>query len=278
MKYQPKLPERNSNVTPQNALRELVTLLGGLSAIVLLLYGLIGLFIDMAVAVIDPATEVWIYQSSGIDQLAEVKPLPLDTAAGKALRATETATQNLLSDLAQCADLAYGVDLKVEESKAVNALAWPGGHIVVLSGLLDKMESQNGLAFVLAHELAHFKNRDHLRSMGRGVVILSLAVLIGGANGELSDLIMSLSNVRTMAFSQTNESAADATALDILNCHYGHIGGASEFFNVISQVDDNTDFTLMHYFSSHPQIQQRIVAIEQLRQSRGYHVGETLAL
>jgi Zn-dependent protease with chaperone function len=66
------------------------------------------------------------------------------------------------------------------QSDAVNAMAVPGGKMVVFSGLLDSLSSTNGLMFVLAHEVGHFKNRDHLRLMGRGIVLSILAMLALG--------------------------------------------------------------------------------------------------
>ena len=46
-------------------------------------------------------------------------------------------------------------------------------------GLLENVESENELAFVLGHELGHFRNRDHLRGLGRGIAF-SLVLVAGG--------------------------------------------------------------------------------------------------
>ncbi|MFT4926853.1 MAG: Zn-dependent protease with chaperone function [Phenylobacterium sp.] len=98
-------------------------------------------------------------------------------------------------------------------------------------------------------------------------VLLSLSTLIG----DVADL-------RMAQFSQHRESAADAIALDIVNCHYGHVGGATEFFDLIKQADENFDFAPMHYFSSHPEIQARIDSIQRLGQLLGYRSGEVVGL
>ncbi len=42
--------------------------------------------------------------------------------------------------------------------------------MVVFTGLLEKMTSENELAFVLAHELGHYDHRDHLRGLGRAAL------------------------------------------------------------------------------------------------------------
>ena len=45
----------------------------------------------------------------------------------------------------------------------MNAVALPGGNIVVFAGLLKEIKSENELAMILGHELGHFAHRDHLR-------------------------------------------------------------------------------------------------------------------
>jgi hypothetical protein len=55
---------------------------------------------------------------------------------------------------------------------------------------MKQVESENELAFVLGHELGHFRNRDHLKSLGRD---LALALLIatlsqGSSVGDLAAL------------------------------------------------------------------------------------------
>jgi len=52
---------------------------------------------------------------------------------------------------------------------APNAFAFPGGTIGITRGLLDALDDDIELAFVLAHELGHFYHRDHLQGMGRAM-------------------------------------------------------------------------------------------------------------
>ena len=37
-------------------------------------------------------------------------------------------------------------------------------------------------------------------------------------------------------YSRGREAQADANALRILQCHYGHVGGATEFFEALSKL------------------------------------------
>jgi len=60
--------------------------------------------------------------------------------------------------------------------------------------------------------------------------------------------------------------------LDIIQCHYGHVGGATEFFSKISDPEDDLPFT--HYFKTHPEAEARVKAIQLLSQAKHYVEGE----
>ncbi len=54
-----------------------------------------------------------------------------------------------------------------------------GSYLFVTNGLLAAVESENELAFVLAHELGHFHHRDPLQALGRSLVLITLSSLLG---------------------------------------------------------------------------------------------------
>ena len=51
----------------------------------------------------------------------------------------------------------------VIESSGVNAFAAPGGYILITRGLLNLTETEDQLAFILAHEISHVVKRHHLK-------------------------------------------------------------------------------------------------------------------
>ena len=175
MQYIPKLPETNVNVTPTSPLKDLVVMLGGVILLLVALYVLLGLAVDLLVPRISPAMEArFSGYFSSMRPGGEVK-----TSAGKPLQKLANNIQQ------QCVDLPYPLNVEVVEDETVNALALPGGNIVIFSGLIDAAESENELAFVLAHEMGHFANRDHLTSMGRGLVFVVLNSVVFGADSVI---------------------------------------------------------------------------------------------
>ena len=153
------------------------------------------------------------------------------------------------------------------DSPEINAVALPGRNIIVFKGLLGAVDSENELAFVLAHELGHFANRDHLRGLGRGLVMLAISVAIFGQDNSVSGFIMNSVVSAEMTFSRAQELAADRYAIELLNRRYGHVGGAVDFFGKIRE--KNRMGRLQHYFASHPHPDSRIEALENLIAKKG---------
>ena len=266
MQYHAKLPDDTPNVSHQNPVKEFLSLLAGLLAIVLFVYWILGFFIDEAVEFISPEMEIAIFESLGEEIIASQGGERSDK-----INKTEQHMRVLLDDLTACMDVGYPIELIFQQSDKANAFAAPGGKMVVLSGLLKHVKSENGLAFVVAHELGHFKNRDHLRGLGRGVVLMALSFLATG-NMHLSKVLVPVNAFQNAQFSQGRESDADERALDIIQCHYGHVGGATEFFSKISDPEDDLPFT--HYFKTHPEAEARVKAIQLLSQAKHYVEGE----
>jgi Zn-dependent protease with chaperone function len=266
MEYKAKVPKENHNISHKQPLKEILSLLVGIAAFILVIYIILGFLIDTTVDSISTETEIAIYEALRSDEL-----LSSDEASTE----NEKNTRALLSGLLECSDLGYSIQLSVNESNIVNAYALPSGDIVIFQGLLDKVSSENGLAFVLAHEIAHFKNRDHLRALGRVVIIVAISAFFGGQDTDVSTIMSPLVNFETAQYSQQRESKADEVALDILNCHYGHVGGATEFFALIAQPKETMDFSITHYFSSHPEAETRIASIQRLGEEKGYEVRDT---
>lgn len=153
----------------------------------------------------------------------------------------------------------------------VNALAIPGDRIIIYQGLLDKMQSENELMMVLGHELGHFANRDHLKSLGRGVVMqLVLAAFFGDLGSLQAIAVSGVTALSNAQFSQNQEYRADKVGLDLLHATYGHVAGATDFFTELSQQPElNIDF-----LSTHPASRNRVKRLEEAIAQRGYRLGE----
>lgn len=262
MKYTPSLPPQNDNVTQEHPLKDFLLILGALAALALLGFFLLGLLIDAVVDRMEPGTE-----ASLTRLIAENMPAEPGKTDPRQAR-----LQALVDGLRPCIGLVGPAQVRLSASDAPNAMVVPGGTMYVFSGLLEHVKSENGLSFVLAHELAHLAHRDHLRALGRGVVLYGLAALVTGDNSALAGVLAPAQQLGESSYSRSRESAADALALRVLHCRYGHAGGATEFFTALRGKDESS-LPGSHYFASHPAMDARIAALQAAIARAGMKTG-----
>ena len=98
-----------------------------------------------------------------------------------------------------------------------NAFAVPGGHIVVMRGLLDTLESPEELAGILAHEIGHVIERHPLAGAIRITGISVLLDLVVGGDSDIVDALVQLGGTLiAFSYNREDERTADAIALEIL--------------------------------------------------------------
>jgi Zn-dependent protease with chaperone function len=266
MKYTPREPTTNVNVSRTSPLREFFVLTGGLLTVLVVIYLILGFAVDLIIPHI----------SSNLEKKIAV-PFLNSIETKKPDLKKERFVQALVDDLQKnCAQLPYEFKAVVRQSTAINALALPGGNIVVFTGLLDKVSSENELAFVMAHEMGHYANRDHLKGIGRAFVFITISSLIFGADSSINNLIANGLNITELSFSRNQETQADEFACKTINCLYGHTGGAINFFKKIPK--ENNPGKFGHYFASHPENQRRIKHLNKLIESNQYKILKTKPL
>ncbi len=263
MEISNQVPDGKVNVTDRSPLMELLLLLSGALGIIVALYFLLGFLVDFSVQYLSPENEQALAKHFSSNWESNLKK--------------ETAKVQVLLDKLQsdCAKLSYQTKAFVIDQKTINAGALPGGTILVFSGLLDKMKSENELVFVLGHELGHFKNKDHLKGLGRGVILLVLSNLVLGPDNALNDIIFGSLNIANSKFSREQESEADEFALNALNCYYGHVGGAADFFSMMSKQQGDPKLW-DEFLASHPSGSTRIQDIHSLADKKGYFQKATI--
>lgn len=100
--------------------------------------------------------------------------------------------------------------IEVANIPVVNAVALPGGRIVIFDKLLNQAASADEVAGVLAHEIGHVRHRDTMASLIRQ---LGLSVLLGGMDGNIGGI---LSGALSLSYGRDAERSADGYAIDAL--------------------------------------------------------------
>ena len=109
------------------------------------------------------------------------------------------------------------ITLRVVDLKAANALALPGGQILIFRGLLEFAEHGDELSGVLAHEIGHVILRHPLEVAIKAASVSILASLIVGdiAGGVAIAGVGAV--LLTAAYTQNAERDADSLGIELLN-------------------------------------------------------------
>ncbi len=105
-----------------------------------------------------------------------------------------TAITNKLGAVSERPEVKYSV--KILESKEINAFSIPGGHIYITQGALKSVESEDELAAILAHEVAHNAKKHALESIKREakaqrqLALGLLAAILGGQRVDAGNVML----------------------------------------------------------------------------------------
>lgn len=261
MKFENRAPAEGINSSHENPLIELGWLLAGTLGVI------------VALIIVVSLTARWIapripYRYEA--KLAASLP-PFATAPdSKAGREVQSELQELADRLAMRLGMPDGMVVRIgyRDDRTVNAFATIGGQAVFFRGLLTRLDNENALAMVMAHELAHLKYRHASAALGRGVaagVVLSVVSAELGRNAAAG--VLSGAGMATLlSFNRDQEREADEASLRALQAEYGHVGGAIDLFDVLARLtSEQRELTVpaVEFLRTHPLTENRIAAIKQ---------------
>ena len=155
-------------------------------------------------------------------------------------------------------DLDY--TLFILENPEPNAVAVPGGGIGLTPPLIELLEKEKGMAFILAHEMGHHENRHIIEGLSRGLLFSIAATFLFNYDG-LSPANLAL-EAAEKGYSRRKEREADEFALRLVQNKYGDISGALEFFDKMQNEGNKSAWR--KYFSTHPLTEDRIDYLKKL--------------
>ncbi len=262
MKADPRLPDDTVNVSQTHPLKEAIILLIGIASISTLIFVIIAFFVNITAPLIPYSVEA---------KLLSLAWKRVEKTMDTEQKSQGVNLKNLANRLAtHWPDNPYTYHVGIIHSPAANAFALSGGLILVTSSLLESAESENEMAFVLGHELGHFRNRDHLKALGRGILFKLLISAIGLSSGaNLGSLAGTAELLTNRSFSRKQERAADIFGLSLMHQEYGHLKGSDDFFNRLPEEAYN-DSSIADFAGTHPGTQQRIAELYEFAEGKGW--------
>lgn len=157
----------------------------------------------------------------------------------------------------------YEFKFHIMDDTNVNAFAIPGGHVVILTGLLESADSAEEVAGVLAHEIAHVTRRHSLRNIVKSAgLIVVLQALVGDASGLFGLATEASRFLLQQKFSRDFEREADDTGWAYLLEANIDPRGMTRFFEKLRDMMKDSNAAAMEgtlaLANTHPTSQERI--------------------
>ncbi len=158
-------------------------------------------------------------------------------------------------------DMPYSFKI-LNERKELNAFAAPGGPIYITRALLEALESDDEVAFVLGHEIGHVAG-DHIRKQISQAIAgsLLLDILTGGSSQLVrlgSDIMFSLYQ---SGYSRQHERDADTRGVRYMRAAgYNPVAAIT----ALRKLGMERYRGLVKWFGTHPDVPSRINRIAQM--------------
>jgi predicted Zn-dependent protease len=158
----------------------------------------------------------------------------------------------------------YTFHVVVLDTPSINALAAPGGYVVVFRGLLERTETAEELAGVLAHEFQHVLRRHATRALLRHASTgILLAALSGDASGAMTYGLEGARVLAELRYSRQDEEEADREGYRMLTAAGVDPAGMIRFFETLQKAPGGAP-ALPSYLSTHPSTEGRIERLHSL--------------
>lgn len=144
----------------------------------------------------------------------------------------------------------------IRDDTTLNAFATPGGYMYVYTGLIKYLDSEDHLAGVMGHEIAHADRRHGTSQMSKQYTVETLLSLALGQNKGL--LVQATEGLLNLKFSREHEQDADEHSVLYL-CQNGaeyEADGAAGFFQKL--LASGSGSSTPAFLSTHPSDQSRV--------------------
>lgn len=227
-------------------------------ALVLAVAGWFGLIVGARVAV--TAVPIQVDEQIGSAVLPEILSQYGQEITSPQVRKAVQSIVDRLAVHGKVPDVNY--DVRIIDSDIVNAMALPGGKILVFQGLIDSMETTEQLAAVLAHEMAHVTLRHHLRQIASSVgIVAAVSIIVGDAGGVVALGAEVLQSATLNNYSQTQETEADLEGARMM--HDAELDPRA-MIKMLGHLPDAHLPDALSWLATHPDSDVRAEAVQQL--------------
>lgn len=159
----------------------------------------------------------------------------------------------------------YQYKFNLIEKDEMNAFTTPGGNIYFFTGLLDKLQTDDQIAFVLAHEIGHCAAKHTVKkfqaSLGYNLIGSLLAGQLGGGAQQVASLSANaLMKVAFSSYGRKDEFESDQLSVKYMRLAGFDLNGAVESLSLLLEHSEGPSAPLI--LRSHPYIEDRIETVK----------------
>ncbi|MBL7837391.1 MAG: M48 family metallopeptidase [Bacteroidetes bacterium] len=221
---------------------------------------------------------LFVFRGSIVERIATLIPPETEQQIAKDLKTSAIAGKQVVKDSAieaqlhqlteglvkAVGDTSFKFNFTIIKDDAINAFALPGGSVIIHSGLIEKAQSPEEVAGVLAHEISHVTRRHHIRGIiGNMGIWLVIRGIIGDVSGISSDIINAGAALGTLKYTRDFEREADQSGFDLLNKAQINPQGMIDFFGTLKK--ENGDMGVADFLSTHPATEERIDNLKKMK-------------
>lgn len=170
----------------------------------------------------------------------------------------------------------------LKDDKQVNAFALPGGFVYVYTGLLDKVQSDDELAGVLAHEITHATHHHTMQLLKKQrpwdlatMGVLLAGVLTGKDVTGLAQGVNILQTAKLNGYTIDLEKDADAGGMELmLKSKYNPVGMLT-FMERLAREESHSGSSTVDWgiFRTHPYSAERVAALRKKLEAAGVDIN-----
>ncbi|MEM8790362.1 MAG: M48 family metallopeptidase [Pseudomonadota bacterium] len=153
-------------------------------------------------------------------------------------------------------NLPYPLRVDVVDHQLVNAMAMPGGRIILMRGLIDEAETPEEVAGVFAHEIGHVIHRDPTVGVLRAAGTAGIFGLMLGDVFGASIVVAMTEAVVNASYQREAEQRADETAYELMTKAGLPTDDFAGFFVRLAEKHGDVGGVL-EYLASHPNLRGR---------------------
>ena len=253
-----KLAYDEVNVTQKNPLKELGKLLVQIVLILVCFYAV--LYIGSGIILNNLSFDQQVKLEKMLSSRSNYERADISSEQQEQLLAIRDRILSIDKDYPKTSEL----NMSVINSKSINAMCYVDGTIHITKGLYDIMKSEEELTFIIAHEMGHYKHRDHMHSLRHSLstqIVLFFVALTSSDNQQISSLASGGINMSNLKYSRVAEFRADRYATEMSNAIYGHANGGIDAMNMFLNLE-NSSLEIPDFLSTHPNTKARIANIK----------------